>query len=78
MVGGLQPIAFADSVAEHPQASFRADAGVEHPHTPGGDVPGVGVRGESQSPLSLIQRHEVGVGHVDLAADFQNAGRSRR
>ena len=68
---GLQPLDVAHAMAEHPQPPLGADARIEQPNAAGGDVAGVGKRRLSLLFLFLVKPHQVGIGHVDLAADFQ-------
>ena len=60
----------AHAVAEEPQRPRRAFPRVEEANAASRHVPGVGERRQAFPRLRLVERHEVGVGHVDLAADL--------
>ena len=60
----------ADPVAEEAQGARCALARVKEPDAAGGDVARVGVWRLAIPGLRLVQTNEVGIGHVDLAADL--------
>ena len=72
VVRSLDSLAVPDAVAEHAQPAFRTDPRVQHPHGTGGQIAGIGVRRLPGGLLPLVQRDQIRIGHVDLAADFEH------
>ena len=62
----------AHPVAKEPQPALAADPRVEQADAAGGDVSRVGERRQALAALQLVEPDQVGVGHVDFAADFEH------
>ena len=72
----FKPLGVAGTVAEEPQPPAGADPRVELPHAAGDGVAGIlqylgPFAAFDFRLLRLVELHEVGVGHVDFAANFQ-------
>ena len=72
-LSAFKPFDVADAVAKQPQPPLGADPRVEQADAAGRARCGVLAYGGSpRSLLLLVEPHQVGVGHVDFAADFQH------
>ena len=67
----------APGIGEEAQRPGRGDGRVELTQRAGGGVARVGEDFAARLPLPLVQRGEVGAGHVDLAPDLEDIGRAR-
>jgi hypothetical protein len=63
-------------VSEKAQRTGRGDAGILLPKRAGRGVARIGKHLAAGRFLSLVERFEVGFGHVDLAAHFKDVGRA--
>ena len=81
-VGRRQPFAVADAVDQEAQPVRCSGPRVEQADGAGRHVARVGEDRFAARLLPLVERHQVGVGHVDFAADFQHrrmvAGQAQR
>ncbi len=71
MRSGLKPFGQAHAVGEKPQSPLGANSRVQQAHAAGSDVAGIGKERLALGLLRLIEHDQVGVGHVDFAADLQ-------
>ena len=67
---GYRLIAFALRVGEQRQWAAGGDLHVQLPQAAGSRIPGVGENLAPRFRLRLVQRQEIGLGHEDLATDF--------
>ena len=63
---------FAPGIGEKLQRAGAGDFGIELAQRTGGGIARIG---ENPRALARIQRREIGMGHIDLAPDFQDLGR---
>ncbi len=68
------PLDPAFGVGEEPQAAAGAEPGIEQLEAPGRGVAGIGEEPLAALALETVQARQLRVGHIHLAADFDDFG----